>query len=232
MKVEGGSRVPRLPLLVATISVIVLAASYASYQQLVGGNAAYQANPQTFVKTTTVLSPSTGIELQSTLNSTLVQQRQSIRITVSELNPLNRDVNLSAGAGWPLRDLTLSGCGPLNFPFGVQIFRGYYTKANVSSGLSLSLFGPGPYSCPARMEILYYVFQQNSTNFSTYVKGSNGTSVQCCYGRFGQPTTDSDALTISGYYDSGTFKVFDPGAYTVATGDEWGQLALLHFVVT
>ena len=45
---------------------------------------------------------------------------------------------MPAAKKWPLQGLSLGPCGTLNYPFGVAIFAGYYTSANISTATPLS----------------------------------------------------------------------------------------------
>jgi hypothetical protein len=185
----------------------------------------------TSVITSEITSSQNGLELQSTLNTTYLHSGKSILITVNELNTLQRTLNISKESNWAISGLTLSPCGTFPLPFGIEVFHGFYTQQNISAGSGLGLFAPGTYGCPGILAVSHYVFQPAGSNVSIFAQGPNGTSSLCCYAHPGEPAPAADSLPISGYYSSGNFHSFETGAYTVAAGDEWGELVLLHFVV-
>jgi hypothetical protein len=127
--------------------------------------------------------------------------------------------------------LTLGPCSQLPLAFG--IFEGYYSKGNLSSASPLDVFRPGVvYSCPVEFNIAYFSFSPQSDDISLYSpqpSGSGNTTV---------PTrmwTNPDAFTenFSGYWtvQDQAFHQFQPGAYTIVGGDDYGQLEIIHFYV-
>ncbi|MGA2572976.1 MAG: hypothetical protein ABSF36_02060 [Candidatus Methanomethylicaceae archaeon] len=90
---------------------------------------------------------------------------------------------------------------------------------------ALKLYQPGTYMCPdILLDIISYTFQPIS----------DMASVNAPYPNFNLSMVSS--VTASGYWTGGLlghteFSNFSSGIYTVAGGDEWGQLILLHFVV-
>ena len=129
---------------------------------------------------------------------------------------------------WPLSGLSLGPCGPLNFPVGVAIIQGYYTSSDVSAGRPLGLYQPGEYSCPAILsEIDAYVFQPSSDRAS--IVGSCTT--EPCFAENMSSTVGARGYWIESLLPSAAFSEFAPGLYTAVGGDEWGTLAVLHFLV-
>jgi hypothetical protein len=166
-----------------------------------------------------------GLLLSLLLYPTTVQPGQGISVMIDEQNTLATQNNVTASNSWPLEELSLGPCGTLNYPMGIAIFQGNYTSSNVSSATPLQLYQPGIYFCPTILaQISEYAFQPSS-DIASVLSDSN------------PPFTDfkiSSEITVTGYWSNGqepTLGNFTPGVYTVVGGDEWGTLAVLHFVV-
>jgi hypothetical protein len=154
-----------------------------------------------------------------TLNAASFTSGQTVSINVTESNTQNTANNVSAAKDWPISGLTLGGCGTLNYPFGISIYQGYYDLNNVSllaSQSSLHFYQPGVYSCPAMFVMSQYAFAPSSD----VAGGAAMSSVISTNG------------TWTGVVSSSTFHEFAPGVYTVVGGDEWGDVAVVHFTVT
>lgn len=148
----------------------------------------------------------------------------SLRITVEELNTLNRVNNVSAASSWRI------AAGNLRGPYettmvGYAIYRGNYDVRNFTSGTPLWLTEAGVErrSCTPCPPPTYYLFQPMSDNATT----SPGRMFWFTSNR---SMSINFTENISGYWISSTdFKVFPAGAYTVVALDEWGQATVLHF---
>src|SRR5256712_2539109 len=170
-----------------------------------------------------------GLALSLLLNSTRIRPGQGISITVREPNPLSTVNNVSASTDWPLRGLNVGPCGPLNFPVGVAIIQGYYTSSSVSAGRPLGLYQPGEYSCPAMLsEIGSYVFEPSSDRAG--IVGS--CTPEPCFTENMSSTIGAKGYWVENLLPGAAFSEFSPGLYTAVGGDEWGTLAVLHFLVT
>ncbi len=108
-----------------------------------------------------------------------------------------------------------------------QIFQGYYTKSNISSAVPLQTINPeGPYpQCPNPLLSLspeeYSVLNQTTATVGFHFKHNKdysrlGTIVNGIYSQSGQVVH---------------YVLFPKGVYTVAAGDLWGQMVILHFSV-
>lgn len=173
---------------------------------------------------------SVGLELQLSINSTLISSGGALAATVMDYNTLQQINNLSSSTDWALKYLTLGSCGTNSYPFGVAFYAGYYSLSNISTAIPLD-FAPGVSGCPEESYVSYYVFQPTSTSAELYTT-QNGTNVQCCFTTAGQPSPINGTVTINSYWDnSNVQRNLAPGVYTVEGGDEWGQLAILHFAV-
>ncbi len=167
-----------------------------------------------------------GLSLSLSLNSTTLQPGQEIVVTIDEQNTLTAVNYVPASDNWPLKGLTLGPCGTLNYPIGVAIFQGYYTCSNILSGTPLQLYKPVVYSCPSILSrIDAYAFQPSSDNASVF--GSCDPNPCFSYNM-------TSKVSATGYWTNAHESApnnFEPGDYTVAGGDEWGTLVVLHFIV-
>src|SRR2546425_5958657 len=168
-----------------------------------------------------------GLALSLLLNSTRIRPGQGISITVRETNTLSTVNNVSASTHWPLRGLNVGPCGPLNFPVGLAIIQGYYDSSSVSAGRPLGLYQPGQHSCPAILsKIDAYVFQPSSDRAS--IVGS--CTPEPCFAENMSSTIGARGYWLDSLLPSAAFSEFAPGLYTAVGGDEWGTLAVLHFL--
>ena len=194
---------------------------------------------QTGVGTTTTTS--TQQTVQSTTNPEGLRLSLSVTpseaYSVSSFNVSVSDFNVLAATNTPTiiesptaggTRLTLGPCSQL--PLGFGLWQGYYSAGNLSAAPPLSLFQPGVYSCPAEFSIAYFSFSPLSDNVSLY-------SPQPKSGNATVPTemwTMPDAFeqSFSGYWTGqGVFQQFQPGFYTLVGGDDYGQLAIVHFYI-
>ena len=174
---------------------------------------------------TSVASPASGLELTLGLNGTSISTGEEITATAADVNTMTTADNVSAAKEWPIGNLAVGPCGPLNTPVGIAVLRGYYDAANVTSGKALQIYNPGTYACPAILAgIDGFLFQPLSDNATVY--GSCGSAA--CFDE-----TVSATVSVTGYWTGGpsTFTSFPSGVYTAVAGDEWGGLAILHFTV-
>ena len=171
-----------------------------------------------------------GLELFLSLDSKTYQSGQEVGIDIDEKNTLSKTNTIISSAKWPVIGLGVGPCGVLNYPFGIVIFQGNYTAANISSGTPLQIYEPGIYHCPMTLAgISSYVFQPLSDNAALF-QMSESTPV---INNMEMDTEFEPAPT--GYWASNdvgaTFTNFEPGVYTVVAGDEWGALVVVHFTV-
>jgi hypothetical protein len=153
------------------------------------------------------------------LNAASFTSGQMVSINATESNTKNTANNVTAAKDWPISGLTLGGCGTLGFPYGIGIYQGYYDLSNVSllaNQSSLYFYKPGVYSCPAMFIMSQYSFAPSSD----IAGGTAMSSVVSING------------TWTGSVTSSAFHQFAPGVYTVVGGDEWGDIAVVHFTVS
>jgi hypothetical protein len=171
-----------------------------------------------------------GLELSLSLDSKTYQSGQQVGIDIDEKNTLSKTNTITSSAKWTISGLGVDPCGPLNYPFGIAVFQGNYTAANISSASPLQIFEPGIYHCPMILtDISSYVFQPLSDSAAVF-QMSESTAVFTA----GMNAEFEPAPT--GYWASNnvgaTFTNFEPGVYTVVAGDEWGAVVVVHFTVT
>lgn len=169
------------------------------------------------------------LDLLLSVNSTVISPNEGVGITIQEKNTLLEANNVLLAKDWPMQGLTLGPCGPVNLPMGIEVFQGYYTSANVSAARPLSLYDPNAvYSCPAILSgVASYAFQPLSDTAA--IVGTCDPNP--CFTESVSSEPSFDGYWASNPTQGSTFTAFPPGAYTVAGGDEWGALAVVHFAV-
>jgi hypothetical protein len=165
-----------------------------------------------------------GVEFTLMLNTTQLMGGHALNITASVRNLLPTITNITADSVWALPSLRYSwtsvGC---SWYASYQVFQGYYLETNISSEVPLQIWDPNfNLPCPALWMLLepQGAFISNNTLYLPL-----------------QPYSEKIAFreSVSGYYyKSGQLHVYTPfpeGVYTVAAGNGWGQLVILHFSV-
>jgi len=171
-----------------------------------------------------------GLELTLSLDSKTYQSGQQVGIDIDEKNTLSKTNTINSSTKWPVSGLRVGPCGTLNYPFGIAVFQGNYTAANISSATPLQIYEPGTYMCPMILsDTSSYVFQPLSDNAAIF-QMSEPTAV------FSMAMNTEFEPAPTGYWASNdvgaAFTNFEPGVYTIAAGDEWGALVVVHFTVT
>ncbi|MGH9920514.1 MAG: hypothetical protein ACRD6W_16795, partial [Nitrososphaerales archaeon] len=99
------------------------------------------------------------------------------------------------------------------------LYSGTYTAWNVSQATPLQIYPVAP--CPLFMRLVTgYLFQPASDLAVVLPGGPNATAMQM-----------SANVTATAVYASPSPTPLEPGTYTVAAGDEWGSVALVHFTI-
>lgn len=176
---------------------------------------------------TSIVNPSTALELSLSLNVTSVSAGHTLGIVVREYNTLAEDNNLTFPNSWPLPGVVLGACGSQGLPLGVAVYQGYLTSGNISSAEALQTWPPGAVSCPAFIEP-GSAYEFNSVSDWAAVYGFC-TPGPCFSGHM------TSAAWVSGSWGTQThhtsFNILAPGVYTVAAEDGWGDSVLLYFAV-
>lgn len=173
------------------------------------------------------ISSTNGLNLSLSTDATTYQTGQEISITVDEKNTLSTQNNVPSAYKWPTSGLSLSPCGTNSFPFGVAIFHGDYTATDVSTATPLVLYNPNELPpCPVIPAITAYDFLPSS-DLATEIVDNEFNS---------QAIAMNQSVTVTYYWNGNgknvTQRDFEPGIYTVAGGDEWGNLVVVHFTVS
>jgi len=175
--------------------------------------------------------PMNGLSLKLSINATTITSGESVNVTAGEYNTLPRTNNVTASRDWPpVKGLGIGICGTLNEPFGMAVFRGYYTTSSVRTASPLMRYEPNELvNCPMILSgIASYSFYPNSPN--AQISGSC-TPNPCLEGAI------KASFEVNGFWNTvpiagqSYHAELTPGVYTVAAGDEWGHLLLLYFVV-
>jgi hypothetical protein len=161
-----------------------------------------------------------GLQLQLSINAVQVPTGGTIQVNATELNTLNQENNVNKSSDY-LVPVALSACPNTNVqPFGVAVYKGFYTAQNVSLGSQVPIFPAGP--CPMYPNPMYerlvtgYLFQPHSDLAA--VLPSSGSM---------QMTASVDMVNGTAV-GGGQQSPLDPGMYTVVAADEWGGVAILY----
>ena len=164
-----------------------------------------------------------GLQLRLALswNGQFIVSGSTLGISVNEFNPSSSAINVSRETNWPLSGLSTGMCPSLYYPFGIAVFQGKYTGANLSQAVPLRIFPVVP--CPLIVRyITGYEFQPMSDN-ATVLPGTGEVPMRT-------EVFVNGTYNANGGLQNGTTP-FLPGIYTVVAGDEWGNLALDYLVV-
>lgn len=206
-----------------------------------------------FSSTTLSSSPNKlGLELFASVNSTDLSESDSgLLLNITLMNTLSIQNTVSYANSWAIANMNHFG-EPCNFysPTGFAVFSGYYESNNISQATPLNLWPVTP-ECPAAyifngsssssiigvlQNVTSYSFLPNSdrSNYSGYYIPENSYNGSIIFGTF--PTTVSFDQGLSIYSSSEPTISYTPSAtssvYTIAVGDEWGDLVLIHFSVS
>ena len=190
-----------------------------------------------------------GLELFASVNSTeLTQEDSSLLLNITVIDTLPTQNNVSYANSWAIANMSHLG-EPCNFysPTGFAVFSGYYSLNNLSQGTPLNLYPIEP-MCPAAFifngssiigvlqNVTSYSFLPKSdrANYSGYYIPESSTNGSIFFGMF--PTTLSHDQSIFTTNSTEPTISYSPSAssteYTLAVGDEWGDLLLIHFTVS
>ncbi|MCL5068622.1 MAG: hypothetical protein M1368_09770 [Thaumarchaeota archaeon] len=175
-----------------------------------------------------------GLRLNLSVNSTTATSNGAFTITISDTNTLGVTNNLPRQNNWALGELANSACPSVDSsPLSVAVFKGVYSATNISSAQNVPLLPPGiTFFCPSR-DYTHFVFEPKSSVVTA--TGNSATN--------GVKFTMTTTITLRDYYNgvqlvpgsnttsSSQFSHLPVGSYTVAGGDEWGDLVLVHLTV-
>lgn len=227
--------------LVALVAILVVASLGIGY---LSGNNTRATETMTSISTSTVTStetsvlthgilvpmssastpnPLTGLSLD--LNLSVINNLQVV-VTAYEFNTLDRVNNVAYGGSsllsssffqWAKCDFATGGM------VGFEVLEGDYGLNNYTSGTALWLqLQPSEIGAEGCSSINLPAGEPVSSQDNHYAFS---------------PLSDGNVLSAPyvGYWtsasDASTYKPFPSGAYTVVAADEWGQVAILHFIV-
>ncbi len=203
------------------------------------------------------LNSTSGLQLELATNVSVIythpqfpNESSGILVLISLFNTLATSNNLSAAEEWALPDLSPGLCSNYNQPFGIDVMKGYYTSSNITSSTPLPLFAPS--FCPVYFPPAFFVFDPKSNYVNTVsspktsillVTNYSSTFTRTSTTQYTNPLGDAEReIPLSGYCCTEvpnaegtgfTYRSipFTEGTYTIAGGDEWGDLLLMHFTV-
>ncbi|MFI5419662.1 MAG: hypothetical protein ACHQ1H_01705 [Nitrososphaerales archaeon] len=189
---------------------------------------------------------SNGLTMQLAMNTSTVfanplsvNQSGGILIMISLYNTLPTANNLSSSQAWPIAGLLAGPCSGYK-PIGIAVMKGFYSPGNISQGQPLHLFQQ--IYCPAYFPAQYYIFGPTSDYVRMFSKPNSPAPSNVSQNS--NPLGDMEAVvSLSGSCcrqlpgpQNCSCYIYSPipfstGTYTVVGGDEWGDLAILHFFV-
>jgi hypothetical protein len=221
--------------LVFAVSVVVVAlvagAFLVTTQQGAGTSTISQSSTTASQSSTTIQTSGSytntsgaaqGLELRLSVNASSAGGNVTVFIAADEYNTLASANNVSKATEWGLQGLSLGPCGTGAYPFGVALYSGTYTAANISQATPLRIYPLVP--CPLYIRLITgYVFQPASDLAVVLPSGPNATATPM------SANVTATAVYASGLSSSST--PLGPGTYTVAAGDEWGSVVLTRFTI-
>ena len=189
----------------------------------------------------------TGLSLRISVNGTTINEGEKLAITATIFNTLHSYSTVLPKDSWPFRGLLMfSGNWPpceYHSPFEIVVLKGNY------SGEQVRALDPGSVpegTCKESWTIENLNFTANSDMVLVVARSISLPG----YGiRTSGPVSVSITLTTNGYwvvsgllsyptsYGGGEYSYlpaphpFTKGAYTIAVGDEWGQVDVVHLTV-
>lgn len=211
---------------VSVIVVLLLVGGFLVATQLGAPSKSEQSSSMSTSTTTGTSGSSQGLQLQLSVAVSYSggpDGNVTVGMTVDEYNTLPVANNVSKSDAWGLQGLSLGPCGIMAYPFGVAIYQGLYTAGNVSQAKPLDIYPA--VACPMYIRLVTgYLFQPTSDLAAILPGAANATTpmsanvtASALYSMAPPPPTSSTSL--------------GPGTYTVAAGDEWGAVVLVHFTV-
>jgi len=158
-------------------------------------------------------NPLTGLSLNLNLSTNAKGQ---VVLTAYEFNTLDRVNNASNGNNWPNASLfqwTQTSCYEGNVE-GYEVLQGNYGSNNFTNGKALWLQPQIQSGCP--------VEGPDISSFSFKPLSAGDVLSGSYVGYWSGPMSDDETPS---------YTPFAPETYTVLSGDQWGQVAILHFIV-
>ncbi len=179
----------------------------------------------TIAQSSNAMNSTYALKLYLSTDSTIIRSGQPIGIRISVNNTLSNPINVTAQDHWYYENVSTGPCSRIGY--GIALLGGYYTIENMTEGKNLSLYG-GVILCPPITQTAkVYEFQPQSD----LVKEVECKQIE------GFPCTTQtyemgNNYRFTGYWEYGNIKSFNSGIYTIVGADEWGHIAIQHFLVT
>ena len=201
-----------------------------------------QTEPATLNNTLGINSASTksanGLNFSVSTDQQAYAPGQEIEVATDEKNTLNKTNNVPITDNWPKTDLVqmfFGPCGSRDIPYGIAVYQGDYTSSNYSTATRLNLYNPTAiFLCQPQTTPVPTSFSFEPLSDIADIIAANAPPG----GENGENTNQqqiSAEITLKGYWTDASypkFTYFDPGVYTVVGGDEWRNLAFVHFTVS
>jgi len=221
--------------LAAVIAVLVVASLGIGY---LSGTSTKTTETMTSVSTSTVTSTTTSISTETSVLTQGILVPTSSASTLDPTTGLSLNLNLSTNYnGWVV--LTVYESNTLDRANNVSAADSWPSNA------SLFRWVQEPYE--ENVGMAGYEMLQGNYGLSNFTEGTAlwlqppPSLLGCCGMGEGSPTSyafqplgEANVLSgsFAGYFAGGsTYTPFFPGTYTVLAGDEWGDVAILHFTV-
>ena len=183
-------------------------------------------------------------------NGTTIRAGQELAITATLFNPLGQNHNISTKNLWPFNGLLMfSQSWPYCYfysPIELLVLKGNFSVSGVIS--TAESIGPNTTSgmfCYEQENFTSFKFEPSSDLVYVASIYSVGSSLSII-----GPQNASITVSTNGYWDNDTLLYypssyvspgnysfldaehpFAEGVYTIAIGDEWGQLAVIHVTI-
>jgi hypothetical protein len=186
--------------------------------------------------TTGVANSTDGLQLQLKLDfyhgaDAGVNGSSMVTMTVDEYNLRVSSSNVSASSSWAVNGLSDGPCGSFDLPYGVAIYQGFLTEANLTGGQLQPLQIYPPVACPMFVRyVTGYLFQPSSDMALILPGTGNATQMLSTVNATGIYSPNSAVSSGMGGLTS-VETPFPAGTYTAVAGDEWGALVVLHFTI-
>ena len=177
-----------------------------------------------------------GLQLEISTVSSIIPHGSAFEITITDTNTLHEPNTILARHDvWALVAFTQSPCPPNDSsPLTYAIFPGNYVMNNITKATPLALFPQGESAaCPQR-DFTYFTLQPSS-DIVTAFGGPAPSGVQFKLAIIVTLGSYFNGKQLPGDTNSSSatqYSLIGPGVYTIAGGDEWGNVALLPVQVT
>jgi hypothetical protein len=187
------------------------------------------------------LNPSNDLRLDLQLSTTT----EGINVTVDEYNTLSTVNNVNLASDWAIYSNSLNDICD-NQVAAFAVYQGDYGAGNFTAGTPLAIDSvAGANICPVLSPSVVYSFDPDSGVASApagaFAPGPYSKNVTLSYTISGYSTCSVGALSFRPQNASGVwvcpqytgykFNAFPPGTYSVVAVDQWGDVAVLQFVV-